>query len=160
MTEQRETMTHEFVEFISDELDEGVVYVSIRYRVATHLCPCGCGERVVTPLHPAQWALSYDGETVSLKPSIGGGGCNSHYFITRGRVRWAVPLTDRQRGRAAQRDQAALGIGSDEWPGPDDDAESRRPEGPGGDAEDGHAEGIGAATKRTLWGRLKSFFAR
>lgn len=66
---------------------------------------------MVTPLNPAQWAVTYDGENVSLNPSIGGGRCNSHYFLTRGRVRWAMPLTEHQRRRAAERDKAALQLG-------------------------------------------------
>ena len=101
-------MEHEFVTFIPDELAEGVVYVSVQYNVATHLCCCGCGERVVTPLNPAQWSVTYDGETVSLDHSIAGGSCNSHYFIKRGKVCWAPTLTQRQLSLAAQRDQAAV----------------------------------------------------
>jgi hypothetical protein len=95
------------VTYIPEELDEGVVYVSIQYKVATHLCMCGCGDRVVTPLNPAQWSVTYDGETVSLNHSIAGGNCNSHYFIKRGRVTWAPRLTKRQLALAAQRDLAA-----------------------------------------------------
>jgi hypothetical protein len=101
-------VTPEFVTYVPDELEAGRVYVSIQYRVAVHPCCCGCGERVVTPLSPAQWAVAYDGENVSLNPSIAGGRCNSHYVIARGRVRWLPPLTKRQRRLAAERDQAAL----------------------------------------------------
>jgi hypothetical protein len=75
------SVTPQFVTYIPEELGEGVVYVSIDYRVAVHRCCCGCGERAVTPLNPAQWSVMYDGETVSLDPSIAGGRCNSHYFI-------------------------------------------------------------------------------
>lgn len=106
----------EFVTYIPEDLADGVMYVSLEYRVAVHGCCCGCGERVVTPLNPAQWAVTYDGENVSLNPSIGGGRCNSHYLLSRGRVRWATPLTEYQRRRAAERDEAALqfGIGMEE----------------------------------------------
>lgn len=108
MIQPAKKMRHEFVTYIPEELDDGVVYASMQYRVAVHRCPCGCGDRVVTPLDPAQWALTYDGQSVSLAPSIGGGSCNSHYYITRGRVRWYKPLTERERLVAAERDQAAL----------------------------------------------------
>lgn len=101
-------VAHEFLTYIPEELDDGVLYISIQHRVAMHRCFCGCGDRVVTPLDPAQWALTHDGETVSLHPSIGGGPCNSHYFITRGTVRWALPLTEEEKGSAAARDQAAM----------------------------------------------------
>jgi hypothetical protein len=101
-------VTPQFVTYIPEELSEGVLYVSIDYRVAVHQCCCGCGERVVTPLNPAQWSVTYDGETVSLAPSIAGGRCNSHYFITSGKVRWAPALSEYQRQRADKRDQAAV----------------------------------------------------
>ena len=38
-------------------------------------CCCGCGEEVVTPFSPAQWQMSFDGEAVSLHPSIGNWNC-------------------------------------------------------------------------------------
>jgi hypothetical protein len=101
-------LTHEFVEYVPEELDDGVVYVSVRWRVAVHSCCCGCGERVVTPLDPAQWTLLFDGQNISLKPSIAGGRCNSHYVITTGKVRWEKPLSRQQRTIADGRDQAAL----------------------------------------------------
>ncbi len=75
-------MRHEFVEFIPCELEEGVLYISIPYTTAVHNCCCGCGNRVVTPLTPADWKLSYDGEAVWLSPSIGNWNfpCQSHYW--------------------------------------------------------------------------------
>jgi hypothetical protein len=56
-----------------------------------HLCLCGCGERVVTPLSLTDWRLIFDGETVSLNPSVGNWSfdCQSHYVIKRNRVIWA-----------------------------------------------------------------------
>lgn len=155
MTDRRDTMTHEFVQFIPDELEDGVVYVSIRYRVVTHLCPCGCGERVVTPLQPMQWTLSYDGETVSLNHSIGGGVCNSHYFIARNRVRWASPLTDKQRIRAARRDLTALHTGSDDWP--DLDEERGSLSGSQRETDDGQPQPA-VSPKTGVWRRVKRVF--
>lgn len=85
------TLTHEFVEFIPDELKECTVYVSIRYKTVIHLCCCGCGREVVTPLSPAAWKLLFDGVSVSLYPSIGNWNlpCKSHYWIDRNRVKWS-----------------------------------------------------------------------
>lgn len=77
------TFTHKFVEYIPDKLDANVVYVSIRFALASHLCACGCGEEVVTPLSPSNWQLIFNGETVSLYPSIGNWNfrCRSHYWL-------------------------------------------------------------------------------
>ena len=38
---QEIVLKHEFVEFIPDELQEGTIYVSIRFATAAHLCCCG-----------------------------------------------------------------------------------------------------------------------
>ena len=46
-------ISHEFVEFIPEQLEQGVIYVSRRYSTASHLCCCGCGLKAVTPLNAA-----------------------------------------------------------------------------------------------------------
>lgn len=86
----------EFVEFIPAKGEPGVIYVSERFRTAMHLCCCGCGLEVITPLNPAKWSLSRQGGQVSLTPSIGNWSfpCKSHYWIERGRVRWAGPMSN------------------------------------------------------------------
>lgn len=85
------TLRHKFVEFIPDQLDEGILYVSVEYATAIHNCVCGCGQQVVTPLSPTDWELKYDGKTVSLYPSIGNWNfaCQSHYWITKNKIRHA-----------------------------------------------------------------------
>ena len=50
---------------------EGRLYVSMTLAVAGHLCCCGCKTEVFTPLSPTDWTLIYDGDTISLDPSIG-----------------------------------------------------------------------------------------
>jgi hypothetical protein len=84
-------LKHEFVEFIPGELKEGTVYVSIRFGTASHLCVCGCGNKVVTPIRPTDWKLIFDGKTISLDPSIGNWSfaCRSHYWIRNNKVLWA-----------------------------------------------------------------------
>lgn len=84
----------EFVEFMPDQLQPGVLYISRRYSTAAHLCCCGCGNEVVTPLNPAKWWLSERAGLVSLEPSIGNWSfpCQSHYWIRENRVEWATAL--------------------------------------------------------------------
>jgi hypothetical protein len=84
-------LKHEFVEFIPDELEQGTIYISIRFATASHLCCCGCGSKVVTPIRPTDWKLIFDGKTVSFHPSIGNWSfaCRSHYWIRSNHVEWA-----------------------------------------------------------------------
>jgi hypothetical protein len=100
-------VSHAFVELIPKFLDEGVVYISIEYGTAVHLCCCGCGNEVVTPLTPVDWRVTYDGETISLDPSIGNWSldCRSHYWIRRGRVEWTPAWSDEMiaEGRSRHR---------------------------------------------------------
>lgn len=79
----------EFVRRVPAELEEGVLYVCLDCDVVVHKCACGCGEKVVLPLSPEHWKLSYDGE-VTLSPSIGNYqyDCKSHYFIRDGKIVW------------------------------------------------------------------------
>jgi hypothetical protein len=83
--------TPHFVENIPEALEPGVLYVSMTLASAIHLCACGCGREVITPLSPTDWKLCFDGENVSLDPSIGNWSfpCHSHYWIRRGKVRWS-----------------------------------------------------------------------
>lgn len=83
-------LTHEFVEFIPDQLDDGVLYVSIPCGLAVHKCFCGCQNKVVTPFSPHDWKLTFDGDTVTLNPSIGNWKfpCQSHYWIRENKVIW------------------------------------------------------------------------
>lgn len=99
-----------FVEFIPDELDDGVLYISDRYKTCSHKCCCGCGEEVVTPLSPAEWRLTRQGNVVSLWPSIGNWDyrCRSHYVIDRNQVKWAASLSARQIASVQRRDAADL----------------------------------------------------
>ena len=95
----------EFVDFIPDGLDERTLYVAARYRTVAHLCFCGCGRKVVTPLAPTSWRLTFDGVSISLYPSVGNWNlpCKSHYWIDRNRVKWAGIWTVSriEAGRAA-----------------------------------------------------------
>ena len=96
-----------FVESVPRQLKDRHLYVSLRYRTVTHLCACGCGVEVNTPLHPTGWAITYDGVTVSLWPSVGNWSepCRSHYLIEQNIVRWSRSWSRAEilNGRAKRR---------------------------------------------------------
>ena len=101
---QTEGLRHSFTDSLPTDLEEGVVYVSVNYAVAIHLCLSGCGSQVVTPLHPRAWELTFNGVAVSLFPSIGNYQlpCQAHYWIRNNRVQW-VPSVTPTRFRPAHR---------------------------------------------------------
>lgn len=98
----------EFVEFVPSELIEGTLYISMSYATTVHLCACGCGNKVVLPLSPADWQMYFDGESISLTPSVGNWQfpCRSHYWIKDNNVRLAPPWTERQVAAGRARDAA------------------------------------------------------
>ena len=55
-----------------------------------HLCACGCKTEISTPLHPTGWKITFNGESVSLYPSVGNWSerCQSHYVIRDNQVIW------------------------------------------------------------------------
>jgi hypothetical protein len=87
----KNSIIHKFVDFVPEKLEEGILYISINHCVAVHKCACDCGNEVVTPLSPSGWNLLFDGETVSLSPSIGNWNfeCQSHYWIKNNQVVYA-----------------------------------------------------------------------
>ncbi|KAF2774585.1 hypothetical protein STPH1_7756 [Streptomyces sp. OM5714] len=99
-----------FTETFPPAMHAGVLYISIPYRTCSHLCCCGCGHEIVTPLSPAQWSLTYDGENVSLTPSIGNWSlpCQSHYWIRASRVRWSRRYTPAEIDQNQERDRRLL----------------------------------------------------
>ena len=103
------SLKHRFVRLFPENLEPGILYVSVEFNNVTHVCCCGCGEEVSTPLSPAEWQLTYDGRTVSLSPSIGSWQlpCKSHYFIRQGRVLEAGRWSDDQIALGQRRDQLA-----------------------------------------------------
>ncbi|NEB75901.1 hypothetical protein G3I40_11805 [Streptomyces sp. SID14478] len=109
MTAQH-TLRPVFTETFPSTMDAGALYISIAYRTCGHLCCCGCGHEVVTPLSPAQWTLTYDGENVSLAPSVGNWSlpCQSHYWIHDGRVRWSRRYSTAEITQNRDRDHRLL----------------------------------------------------
>lgn len=101
-------LQHRFVTSVPEELEDGVIYVSIEYATAIHKCACGCGREVITPFSPTDWQLIFDGQTISLRPSVGNWSfkCQSHYWITNNAIQWAPKWTRKEIGRAAKKDRA------------------------------------------------------
>lgn len=91
-------MNHKFVEIIPEDIEENTIYISILYATAIHKCCCGCNEEVVTPITPNDWTLSYNGEGISLSPSIGNWSfnCRSHYWIKNNQIIWASDWSKEQ----------------------------------------------------------------
>lgn len=100
-------LRHEFVEFIPEPLEDGVIYISIEYATASHNCCCGCGKKVVTPISPTDWKLTFDGKNITLYPSIGSWNlpCQSHYFISENKIKWAEQWSD-ERIKSGQKHDA------------------------------------------------------
>lgn len=94
------------VEFMPKVLDSGILYVAEEYGSAAHLCACGCGEKVRTPLSPTEWRLTVQEGLPTLTPSIGNWQkpCRSHYWIQAGKVAWAGAWSKEQveAGRRAE----------------------------------------------------------
>ena len=102
-------LKHQFVTTLPDLLEAGVLYISTEYATSAHLCCCGCGAEVVTPFTPTDWKMTFDGETISLWPSVGNWNekCRSHYVIERSRVIPASPWSDERIEAEWRRDRAA-----------------------------------------------------
>jgi hypothetical protein len=98
----------EHVEFIPRDLDEGVLYISAQFQTASHLCCCGCGTKVVTPLRPTEFSLTEFDGGATLSPSIGNWNypCQSHYWIKGGRVIVAGRMSREEINQGRQYDDA------------------------------------------------------
>jgi hypothetical protein len=98
----------EYVEFMPRTIEQGVIYVSKKFKTATHLCCCGCGTKIVTPLRETEYRLREKDGQVSLSPSIGNWNhpCQSHYWIRNNDVIWAGAMSQAaiDRGRALDDD--------------------------------------------------------
>lgn len=98
------------VQFIPRILEPGVLYVAEQLGAVAHLCACGCGAKVRTPLGPVDWSLEVGTHGPTLFPSIGNWQqpCRSHYWIRNGAVVWAEVWTDEEiaAGRATEERRA------------------------------------------------------
>lgn len=68
------------------EMEQGKIYISHEFNIASHRCLCGCGLETVTPLNESGWTLTDRDGKITMSPSIGNFQypCKSHYIITKG----------------------------------------------------------------------------
>jgi hypothetical protein len=94
------------VHYMPKVLEAGVFYVSEEFGTAAHLCACGCGSKIRTPLGPTEWSFEETALGLSIHPSIGNWqqSCKSHYWIHQGKFNWAGQWTQEQieAGRYAE----------------------------------------------------------
>jgi len=103
------TISLKLLNHLPIQLEANVLYVSEEFEVAGHLCPCGCGSKIITPLGINEWSLSVVEEKPTLKPSIGNWQlpCQSHYWIRKGEILWSNKWSDEEieAGRLAEEQQ-------------------------------------------------------
>lgn len=105
---KRAWFKHEMVASIPEILQANTLYITEEGDVAGHLCACGCGREVITPLSPTDWSIEVNRSGASLSPSIGNWAfpCRSHYFICDDIVVWARDMPDKAVAAGRERDQA------------------------------------------------------
>jgi hypothetical protein len=98
----------ERVHFVPANLKPGVLYVSDEFEIAIHLCACGCGTKIRTPLGPTEWSVEDTATGPTLSPSVGNWqeACKSHYWIEGGETRWAATWTPEQIAAGRRREEA------------------------------------------------------
>lgn len=96
------------VQYIPKNPDAGVLYVAEEFGAAVHLCACGCGSKVSTPLTPTEWTLTVTPAGASLNPSVGNWQlpCRSHYWVREGTIIWAGDWTPAQVAAGRQAEEA------------------------------------------------------
>lgn len=104
------TIRPEYVTQFPSTFVEGVLYICEEFETAGHMCCCGCGEKVITPLNPAKWQIQKDGNRVSLFPSVGNWkyACQSHYWISRSQVIEAKKFDSKTIQAVQRRDRRAM----------------------------------------------------
>lgn len=85
-----------YVQDFPDEWNEKTVYLLGKPSnewLAGLLCPCGCKKKIELVLLPEErprWHLTIHKKgTLSLRPSVWlTKGCKSHFFLTKGDIKW------------------------------------------------------------------------
>lgn len=102
------TFKLERVRYMPKSLEPNTLYVSDEFETAAHLCACGCGAKIRTPLGPTEWRYEDSPAGPSLWPSVGNWQqpCQSHYVIRRGEIIWAAKWSPVQIEAGRQAEQA------------------------------------------------------
>lgn len=94
------------VEYLPKYLEQGILYFSKEFGIAGHLCPCGCKNKIMTPIDPSEWSFKEKDNKPTLYPSIGNWQlpCRSHYWITNGNIEWSYDWSEEEiiAGREAE----------------------------------------------------------
>lgn len=84
------------VEYMPDQIEPGILYHSDRFKTAIHLCTCGCGNKVVTPISrdrfqgAHKWGFVVDKNGPTSEGSIGNQNvCGAHYHVRDGKIEQA-----------------------------------------------------------------------
>lgn len=95
------------VHYMPKELSPNILYVSKEFKTAAHLCACGCGKKIRTPLTPTEWSLKETNTGPSLYPSVGNWQqkCQSHYWINQGEIKWAEKWSSEQISSGHRREE-------------------------------------------------------
>ena len=96
------------VHYMPKDLKPGVLYVAEEFSTSAHLCACGCGSKIRTPLGPTEWSFEMSSSGPTLRPSIGNWQqpCRSHYWIYQGEIRWADQWTPEQINVGRQNEES------------------------------------------------------
>lgn len=109
-------ITLQRVEYMPKELQPGILYVSDKFGTAAHLCACGCGQKIRTPLGPTEWSVKEVAGRPSVWPSVGNWqkACQSHYIIRDGKIIWCGQWSLEQiaAGRAGEQERRKAHYGA------------------------------------------------
>src|SRR5262245_51916004 len=96
------------VHLMPAEIQPDILYVSDDFEIAIHLCACGCGSKVKTPLGPTEWTVTETPSGPTMHPSIGNWqqACQSHYVIEAGQIRWAGKWSPEQIVAGRKKEEA------------------------------------------------------
>lgn len=102
------TFKLERVRYMPKTLEPSTLYVSDEFETAAHLCACGCGAKIRTPLGSTEWRYEDAPVGPSLWPSVGNWQqpCQSHYVIRRGEIIWAGKWSAAQIEAGRQAEQS------------------------------------------------------
>lgn len=95
------------VHYMPKGLEPGILYVSEEFGIAGHMCPCGCSNKIITPLSPTDWSLTIKKGRPTLYPSIGNWQlpCRSHYWVKDGSIEWSYSWSEEQIMAGRQKEE-------------------------------------------------------